>query len=196
MISLSSSFIITSKSDFFSEANADSSLLQKEMSGIEYKNLTLPLIVNVSHSPQYPLDRDKVLVIATILGDNSTRAKIIFNSTIIFAWYGQHWGWGIYEWTLWELSVKTQEQILLMTREEGTNKYVVELMELPYMTKVSYKVSATNDAGTSISDVHHYYVVRGAASIIYTQLYQILEFIGYLSVILILTIKIGGTRKK
>jgi len=201
MTNFSLFFTITQISAFSPEANANRFLLtmKNHAIGTTEEDMAPPLIVNVTHSPQYPLDRDKVLITATVIDNNSgvKNVKLSYNSIIIFAWYGQHWGWGIYEWTLWGLSVRTYEQTLSMTRVGNTSTYAAELMELPYMTKVYYKISASDNAGNiAVSDVHQYYVVRGTESIIYTEVNQILEWTGYFSVLLIITIKARRIEKK
>ena len=158
-----------------------------------------PRISNASYSPRYPLSRDKVSIMATVTdaGSGVKEVKLVYQEDLIFYWVGEHWGWGKYEWMWWGLYVKTENLTIRMMRLGNTSTYRVELLELPYRTKVSFKIQASDNAGNiAVSDVYSYYVVRGAPSIILEEVNSMLEWLGYLSVLLILTIKVGETVKK
>lgn len=151
-----------------------------------------PLIENVTHSPKYPMDRDRVIITVTVTDNGSGIEKVILicYEHLVYGWYGQNWGWGKYEWSWLAWDVKTDKQTITMTRANNS-VYKAELLELPYMTKVSYQVYAYDNAGNvAVSDVQEYYVVRGGPSIIYTQVIEVLNWIVYLSVALILITKI------
>jgi len=149
-----------------------------------------PLIINVSHSPKYPLNRDKVLITATVIDDSEIKnVWLSYYSIINFAWYGQNWGWGEYEWEYFSFRQETRTQNVLMMAK-GNNTYEAEIKELPYMTEVIYQVYAVDNNGNlAVSDVHVYYVVRGGPSIIMEQVGGILSWAAYLSVALILVMR-------
>jgi len=157
----------------------------------EESDNSAPLIINVSNSPKYPLNRDKVLITATVVDDDSgvKNVWLSYYSIINFAWYGQNWGWGEYEWEYFSFRQETRTQNVLMMAK-GNNTYEAEIKELPYMTKVIYQVYAVDNNGNlAVSDVHVYYVVRGGPSIIMEQVGGILSWAAYLSVALILVIR-------
>ena len=158
-----------------------------------------PLISNVSFSPRYPLSRDKVSITVTVtdVGSGVKEVKLVYWEDLIYYWVGEHWGWGKYEWMWWGLYVKTENLTKRMMKVGNTSTYRAELLELPYRTKVSFVIQASDNAGNiAVSNVYSYYVVRGAPSIILEEVNSMLEWLGYFSVLLILTIKVGGVGKK
>ncbi|RLI97722.1 MAG: hypothetical protein DRP00_03655 [Candidatus Aenigmatarchaeota archaeon] len=158
-----------------------------------------PLISNVSFSPRYPLSRDKVSITVTVtdVGSGVKEVKLVYWEDLIYYWVGEHWGWGKYEWMWWGLYVKTENLTKRMMKVGNTSTYRAELLELPYRTKVSFVIQASDNAGNiAVSNVYSYYVVRGAPSIILEEVNSMLEWLGYFSVLLILTIKVGGAGKK
>jgi len=146
-----------------------------------------PSIWNLTHSPKYPQERDKVSITVIVMDNGSGVKEVVleYYSILTLGWYGQNWGWGNYEWKWWAWEIKMPLKKVTMT-SMGNSIYKCEILELPYMSKVLYQVFAYDKAGnTAISDIREYNVVRGMETIILQQVYTAVNWIIYLIVALV-----------
>jgi len=146
-------------------------------------------MVNVTHSPEYPIDRDRVAVTA-ILTDNISGVKNVVLSYychMVYGWTGMNRLMGKYEWAYIAWYVTTTTQNITMTQVDNRT-YIAEILEYSYQTNVVYQVSVFGKNGELIasSDAREYYVVRSLATLIYSEVSGAITFVVYISVALVL----------
>ncbi|MEM2733952.1 MAG: hypothetical protein QXJ19_04230 [Candidatus Bathyarchaeia archaeon] len=147
-------------------------------------------IMNVTHSPLYPQPNERVRIISKIEGEESKIKRVLlrYRERINFHWYGIHRYWGIYEWSweplTWNVYTNWMEKEMKLI-ENGT--YEAELLELPYYSTVWYQICVIDFANNIIvSDVREYNVVRGDKTIIYDIVGDLITWLLYVSVALLL----------
>lgn len=156
------------------------------------------IMINLTHFPRYPQPNERVTIIAKITGNSSEIKEVIlkYREKINYHWYGIHRYWGLYEWT-WDpltWNVYTDWMEKKMT-PKGNGVYEAELLELPYYSTVWYQVYAIDNAGNSItSEIQVYNVVRGGKTIFYEIAGDLIKWILYVSVGLLLVKGLGGEK--
>lgn len=131
-----------------------------------------PVIINITETPHYPQPNERVIITARVVDDLSGVKEVIlrYRERLNYNWYGRHRYWGIYEWTwtplTWNVYTDWMDKAMA-PKENITDLYEAEMLELSYYSMVWYEVYAVDNAGNpSTSEVHIYNVVRGTKTII------------------------------